>query len=50
MTARIVCGTLLGMMLGVLPIAAQPTVTIEGVGFEAFPVQHSLRAPAVGFW
>lgn len=24
-------------------------VEIEGIGFEAFPVEHSLRAPAVGY-
>jgi phosphoribosyl 1,2-cyclic phosphodiesterase len=30
-------------------IAARKPFTIGGVRFEAFPVQHSLRAPAVGY-
>jgi phosphoribosyl 1,2-cyclic phosphodiesterase len=30
-------------------IKARDKVVIEGIGFEAFPVEHSLLAPAVGY-
>jgi len=30
-------------------IKARDLFTIEGIGFEAFPVEHSIRSPAVGY-
>lgn len=30
-------------------LAARTPVVIAGIGFEAFPVEHSIRAPAVGY-